>query len=265
MGKCPPSKNVPLTVYPLGLYLRLNSSNALAPINGLNVTECFLILLTPFIMIQNLDLEEQEQLDQLKHFWNKYGNLITSIVVLASLLYAGYNGWQYWQRQQATAAYAMFDEIEKAVAAKDRAKVAQVFNDLKTQYPSTLAAGQGALLAAKGLYEEGKPSAAAQEPLVWLTSHQNDPSLQILAKLRLAGLALTDEKPDEALKWLEGIDDKEFNFLVQDRRGDIYMAKGQPAEAIKAYKAALEAVQEPTDYERLVKIKLQALGEKTAD
>jgi hypothetical protein len=28
-------------------------------------------------MAKHLDLEEQEQLDQLKHFWKQYGNLIT--------------------------------------------------------------------------------------------------------------------------------------------------------------------------------------------
>ena len=34
-------------------------------------------------MATPLDLEEQEQLDQLKHFWAKYGNLITLTLVLA--------------------------------------------------------------------------------------------------------------------------------------------------------------------------------------
>ena len=33
-------------------------------------------------MASHLDLEEQEQLDQLKHFWKQYGNLITWVLVL---------------------------------------------------------------------------------------------------------------------------------------------------------------------------------------
>jgi predicted negative regulator of RcsB-dependent stress response len=33
-------------------------------------------------MATHLDLEEQEQLDQLKHFWNQYGNLITWVLVI---------------------------------------------------------------------------------------------------------------------------------------------------------------------------------------
>ena len=51
-------------------------------------------------MAQHLDLEEQEQLAQFKHFWNKYGNLITwsLIVVLGS--FAGWNGWNHWQNRQ---------------------------------------------------------------------------------------------------------------------------------------------------------------------
>jgi predicted negative regulator of RcsB-dependent stress response len=212
-------------------------------------------------MIQNLDLEEQEQLDQLKHFWQKYGNLISTAVMLASLLYAGFHGWQYWQRQQSTNAYALYDEIERAMTAKDQARLGQAFNDLKTQFPNTTAAGQGALLAAKGLYQEGKPSTAAQEPLKWLAARDQDAALQIIAKLRLSALVLSEGNPDEALKWLEGLDDPAFNFLIQDRRGDIFMAKGQSAEALKAYKAAVAALQEPNDYERLVKIKIQALGD----
>jgi hypothetical protein len=32
-------------------------------------------------MAKHLDLEEQEQLDQLKHFWNQYGNLITWVLI----------------------------------------------------------------------------------------------------------------------------------------------------------------------------------------
>ena len=33
-------------------------------------------------MANHLDLEEQEQLDQLKHFWNTWGTLISTAVIL---------------------------------------------------------------------------------------------------------------------------------------------------------------------------------------
>lgn len=46
-------------------------------------------------MASNLDLEEQEQLDQLKAFWKQYGNLITWVITLALAAYAGWNGWNW--------------------------------------------------------------------------------------------------------------------------------------------------------------------------
>ena len=37
-------------------------------------------------MAAHLDLEEQEQLDELKHFWKTYGNLITwALIVVLGL------------------------------------------------------------------------------------------------------------------------------------------------------------------------------------
>jgi len=45
-------------------------------------------------MSKHLDLEEQEQLDQLKHFWNKYGNVITWLLIVVMGSYAGWNGYQ---------------------------------------------------------------------------------------------------------------------------------------------------------------------------
>ena len=53
-------------------------------------------------MATHLDLEEQEQLDQFKHFWARWGNLITGLVTAVLLVYASYNGWNYWQQRQAT-------------------------------------------------------------------------------------------------------------------------------------------------------------------
>ncbi len=61
-------------------------------------------------MANHLDLEEQEQLDQLKHFWKQYGNPITWLLIVVLGSVAGWNFYQYWQRSQASQAAIMFDE-----------------------------------------------------------------------------------------------------------------------------------------------------------
>ena len=50
---------------------------------------------------QHLDLEEQEQLAQLKHFWNRWGNLITWALIAVLGAFAAWNGWNFWQQRQA--------------------------------------------------------------------------------------------------------------------------------------------------------------------
>ena len=65
-------------------------------------------------MATPLDLEEQEQLDQIKHFWKTYGNLISWLLIAILGSYAAWNGYQYWERTQATKAAALYDEVERA-------------------------------------------------------------------------------------------------------------------------------------------------------
>jgi predicted negative regulator of RcsB-dependent stress response len=100
-------------------------------------------------MATQLDLQEQEQLDALKAFWNQYGNLITWVLILVLGAFAAWNGWQYWQRDQAFKAGAMFDELERAAQAGDADKAGRVFADLKERFPRTAYASRADLLAAK--------------------------------------------------------------------------------------------------------------------
>ncbi len=53
---------------------------------------------------------------------------------------------------------------------------------------------------------------------------------------------------------------KEFEALVADRKGDIYLAQGKRDEAKAEYQKAWTAFDARTDYRRLVEIKLNAVG-----
>ena len=58
------------------------------------------------------DLEEQEQIDTLKTWWKMYGNLVTSVVVAASLGVVGWQGWNWYQRDQSARAAAIYGVLE---------------------------------------------------------------------------------------------------------------------------------------------------------
>jgi predicted negative regulator of RcsB-dependent stress response len=213
-------------------------------------------------MASPLDLQEQEQLDDLKSFWKQYGNLITWTLTLALAGFAAWNGWQWWQREQGAKAGALYDELDRIATAGDAAKAAQAFGDLKERFPRTLQAQQGALLAAKVQAEKGQPDAALAT-LAWLADNAGEDELRTIARLRAAGLLMDQKKFDDAAKQLDAAQQgkpREFDALIADRRGDLLAALGKRAEAIAAYQAAHKAADAKVEYRNLIDAKLTALG-----
>lgn len=210
-------------------------------------------------MANHLDLEEQEQLDQLKHFWKQYGNPITwfLIVVLASV--AGWNFYQYWQRNQASQAAVMFDELGRVAAAGDNAKLDRVFADMKERFASTAYAQQEGLVAAKQYYS-AKNIESAVAALTWVADRSTDAGYQAIAKLRLADILAEKKSTDDALKVLSGSFPTSFEALVADRKGDIFLIQGKTKEGIAEYQKAFNSFEDRAEYRRLVEIKLNALG-----
>ncbi|MBC5766687.1 YfgM family protein [Ramlibacter albus] len=210
-------------------------------------------------MARHLDLEEQEQLDELKHFWNQYGNLITWLLIIGFGAIAAFNGWHYWQRTQANQASVLYDEVERAAESGDAARVERAFNDVREKYGRTTYAQQAGLLAAKLLAERGKPD-AARSALAWVADSGTDEGYQAIARLRLAGLMIDAKQYDDALKQLAQPMPKEFEALAADRRGDVYNLQNKVAEAKAEYTKAWQGLEDRVDYRRLVEIKLGALG-----
>ena len=214
-------------------------------------------------MATPLDLQEQEQVDQLKAFWKQYGNLITWTLILALGGFAAFNGWNWWQREQGSKASSMFDELERAAQAGDAERSTRVFSDLKERFARTSYAQQGALLAAKVQAEKGQTDAALGS-LAWASENAGEDEIRTIARLRAAGLLIDKKQFDAALSQLDaaagGKNAKEFEALVADRRGDVFMAQGKKDEARKAFEVAYKAMDEKIDYRRLIDAKLTALG-----
>ncbi len=207
----------------------------------------------------HLDLEEQEQLDQLKHFWRQYGNVITWVLIVVLAGFAGWNLYQYWQRSQAAQAAAMYDEVERMARAGDPAKLDRAWADMKDKFGSTTYAQQAGLLAAKVNADAGRVD-AAKAALQWVADQSSDKGYQAVARLRLAGVLLDAKAYDEALKQLAGEFPAELVALAADRRGDIYQAQGKKAEAVSEYLKAFQGLDAGSDYRRLIDVKLAALG-----
>ena len=210
-------------------------------------------------MANNLDLEEQEQLDQLKHFWKQYGNLITWALILVLGAFAGWNLYQRWQQSQASQAAALYDEVERVAKAGDVAKLDRAMSDMKDKFPGTTYAQQAALLSAKVYFEGGKIE-QAKASLNWVAEKSPDEGYRAIARLRLAAVLMESKTYEDALKQLNGTFPVEFAALVADRKGDIFSLQGKRSEARAEYEKAFKTFGERADYRRLVEVKLNALG-----
>ena len=210
-------------------------------------------------MANHLDLEEQEQLDQLKHFWSTWGTLISSVLIVVFGSVTAWNGYQFWQNRQGTQASALFDAVEGAVQAGDAPRVQQAFSDIKNKYATTVQAGQAGLLIAKMESDRGNAQ-AAKVALEWVAEHASDDGYKALARLRLVSLLIEQKSYDEALQPLAEKFSPEFEAIVADRKGDVLMLQGKKQDAVLEYMRAYKAFSEGTEYRRLVEVKLNALG-----
>jgi len=204
------------------------------------------------------DLEEQEQLAELKAWWNKYGNFILTVVTVLLLGFAAYNGWQWYQREQASQAAGVYGQLEKALAARDVDKVSAFAEMLTSKYGSTAYASMAALQAAKAQADAGKAD-RARELLQWVIDKSPQGELKGIARVRLAGVLLDENKLDEALKVLSGEVPAAQAVAVADRRGDVLLAQNKVDEARAAYTEALAKADAQHPLRQLIQLKLDAL------
>jgi predicted negative regulator of RcsB-dependent stress response len=204
------------------------------------------------------DLEEQEQLAEMKAWWNKYGNFILTIITIVLLGFAAYNGWQWYQREQATQAAGVYGQLEKALAARDADKVGALAEMLTSKYGGTAYASMAALQAARMQVEAGKGD-RARESLQWVIDKSPHGELKAIAQVRLAGVLLDEKKYDDALKALAGDVPAAQATAVADRRGDILVAQNKFDEARAAYSDALAKADAQHPLRQLIQLKLDAL------
>lgn len=207
------------------------------------------------------DLEEQEQLAELKAWWQRYGNLLITGITLALLVFAAWNGWKWYQRTQAGNAAALYGELQKAAGTSDTKKVRELAGNVLEQFPGTAYAPLAALISAKAYFDAGDLKAARVQ-LQWVVDKARDPELQAIGRLRLASVLLDDKAYDDALKVLAVTPDPAFEGLFADLRGDVLAVQGKKSDARTAYKAALDKVKPADAASRdFIQFKIDALGE----
>ena len=205
------------------------------------------------------DHEEQEQVELLKAWWKKNGNLITWLAIAALSAFAAWTAYNAYQNKQATQASTLFEEVQRAEALKDNAKVQAATVAVVEKFSGSSYASLASLIAAKSAFE-AKDLKLAKTQLNWVVEKSGSLEFKAIARLRLASIALDEKNFDEGYKLLSGEFPKGFEADVLDHKADLLVAQNKINDARVAYKDALDKMAETNDGRRLVQIKLDAIG-----
>ena len=202
-----------------------------------------------FIQVDNT---EEEQVEQIKKWWNSNGKQIIAGAVIGLAGIWGWNTYSDYQDKQslnARSLYLNYASDSNNLGAYDR---------LTTDFSSSSYSDQAILLMAKYLFDAGSYTQALGviKPLI------NNPSSVIAntAALRAASIHLQLGQHDQALLILERQSEDGFSGLIYNLMGDIYLDLGNRSEAQKYYSLAIDNVAENSNLSQLIQIKLDDLN-----
>ena len=207
-----------------------------------------------------LDLEEQEQIAELKAWWRQHGTRILSIIAAVAVGFAGWVAYRSYSQSQSQQASALYEQVAKAAGANDARALRDASGTLVESYSGTAYASMGALLAARYYYDRNDLKSAKAQ-LQWVLERGSSDDFKDLARLRLAAVLLDEKAYDEALKLLETEPAAAYQAQYAALRGDILVAKDQGAEAKAAYQLALEkSDKKNAAFQESLRMRLEALG-----
>jgi predicted negative regulator of RcsB-dependent stress response len=205
------------------------------------------------------DYSEAEQYERAKEWIRTNGLWIVAGIAIGAL---GLGGWRWYQERretQAQNAAARYEEMLEAFARSDRTRGMTIVDDLNREYSWTPYAPMATLMAARFQVEANElDKAAASLKTVMDTAPEDE--MRLVARIRLARVQAAQSKYDEALATLKVDEPGEFDTRLADARGDVLLAKGDRAGALREYLAARTGENKGRIDEELLDLKIRDLG-----
>lgn len=193
-------------------------------------------------------LTEEEQLENLKHWWKSYG---TTVVVALVVGLGGFVAWHQYRNHlenkasEASVVYEKFatavTELEGEPNAEQIAKTRQLAQDVIAQDDTGLYADFAELYLASQAVQQ-KDYAAAKASLDKVIKRESNDSMRDLARLRLARVHAAAGEIDQALALLSLPVLPAYTAAYAEAKGDVLLEQQRHAEARTAYEAALQAL-----------------------
>jgi predicted negative regulator of RcsB-dependent stress response len=186
-------------------------------------------------------MTEDEQLEEIKKWWKRYGNLVTLFISLVLLCVAGYR-YMHWHQEKVTQqASVAYEHMMVSFSNHNIKSVRAYANELIKDYNNTVYSDVAHMTLARVYVEKNKLDEAKNE-LMNVANKSKVSSLKQVAKIRMARILTAQEDYANALKELSSIEDKTYLPVINELKGDIYGATGQYKNAVAAYRLAIAEV-----------------------
>jgi predicted negative regulator of RcsB-dependent stress response len=205
------------------------------------------------------EYSEAEQYERAKAWTRMNGPWIVAGIAIGALLLGGWRWYQDRRNTQAETASARYDEMVTALNRGDRARGLTIADDINREYAWTPYATLATLLAARVHVDANELDKAAAGLKSFMDS-ASDKEMRMVARLRLARVQSAQTKYDDALATLKVDDPGEFATRLADVRGDILLAKGDRAGALREYLAARTGDNKERLDVELLDLKIRDLG-----
>lgn len=203
-------------------------------------------------------MSEQEQVEMLKSWWKKYGNIIIVVISCLLLIISGVRYWSWHKINIEQQASTIYEKMMFAYANNDYKQVRSNSRRLIDDFKSTIYADVASLTMAKMAVDREKYN-FAKKSLAFVTVNSKSPVLISIARVRIARLLMKEAKYQEALSEISKVTDKSLLSIVNELRGDISLAQNKKDDAMKYYKKAMMEVEKVDDANVYLEIKSNRL------
>lgn len=202
---------------------------------------------------------EEQQVEQIKKLWDRFGSAILYTIIVLALIVVGYNYWQRHVESQQSQASLYYQTMLLSHQENDTTGVLASANTLIKTYPKSIYAQFAQLELADNAVQSAEYE-KAKTALKSVIDHSSESSLVSLAKIRLARVMIMTNEYDNALKEVATLNDTYLSPLAYELRGDILTLQRKSDLAKKDYESALKLLSDNPSHSALLKMKIENLA-----